>query len=210
MVGGAAGEEDVPSPIDFHREEEARAWVADTVARRPYRARFFAAFAEALNGHGAPPLRVLELGSGPGHLAKTILRRCAIAEYVALDFSEAMHALARDYLGETGNPVTFLTRDFRDAQWNEGLGGFDAVVTHQAAHEMRHKRHLRHLLSATRACLKPGGMLLYCDHHAGEGRHPDLMATRDEQIAAMAEAGFPRARTLLEDHGLHLIMGTAP
>jgi hypothetical protein len=39
-------DDDVPSPIDFHDPVQARAWVEDTVKRRPYRPRFFAAFAE--------------------------------------------------------------------------------------------------------------------------------------------------------------------
>ena len=58
-------DDDVPSPIDFHDPVQARAWVQDTIRRRPYRPRFFAAFASALNERFDKPLDILELGSGP-------------------------------------------------------------------------------------------------------------------------------------------------
>jgi cyclopropane fatty-acyl-phospholipid synthase-like methyltransferase len=74
-------------------------------------------------------LRILELGSGPGQLARAILERCDVDTYVALDFSPAMHAIAAEHLGELAHRVTFDVRDFREAAWAEGLGAFDAVVT---------------------------------------------------------------------------------
>jgi len=62
----------VPSPIDFADVAQARAWVADTVRRRPGRLQFGPAFAAALNAC-FNTIRVVELGSG--HLADAILRR---------------------------------------------------------------------------------------------------------------------------------------
>ena len=64
---------------------------------------------------------MLELGSGPGHLAREILTRCAITDYVALDFSPVMHGLARDHLGALAARVTFTTRDFRHPTWTADL-----------------------------------------------------------------------------------------
>jgi hypothetical protein len=40
-----ANEEDVPSPIDFHDRKAALAWEMETVAKRAWRTKFFAAFA---------------------------------------------------------------------------------------------------------------------------------------------------------------------
>ena len=130
---------DVPSPIDFHDASQARAWVEDTIARRPYRAQFFAAFVDALNARCGKAISVLELGSGPGHLAEHILKSCDVAHYVALDFFAAMHDLAQERLAPFLKIVKFARRDFRDANWTDGLGKFDAIVTMQSAHETRHK-----------------------------------------------------------------------
>jgi len=96
----------VPSPVDFHDPAQARAWEEWTVAGKPWRPQFFAAFAAALNvaNPARVPLAILEIGSGPGHLAGQILRDCLVRRYVALDFSAAMHGLARARL------TTFLDR----------------------------------------------------------------------------------------------------
>lgn len=129
-------------------------------------------------------LRVLELGSGPGHLAREIVTRCDVAEDLALEFSGARHALAREHLGELGSRITFVTGDFRSPAWTTDLSAFDAVVTMQAVNETRHKRHALPLLAQARGVLRPGGQLLYGDHYFDEGKKPGLMLDRAEQPAA--------------------------
>lgn len=80
---------------DIHDPYQARAWEKDTVRKRPMRPMFFAKMVEALKARFTMPIEVLELGSGSGHLAEAILKGCAVTRYGALDFSEAMHQLAR-------------------------------------------------------------------------------------------------------------------
>jgi SAM-dependent methyltransferase len=198
------GDIDVPSPIDFHDPAQAKAWEQDTIARRPSRPEFFSAFLSELKHSFARPFSVLELGSGPGHLAQTILRECPEASYCALDFSEAMHTLARERLGALSRRVKFVTKDFRSHDWHEDFSTFDAVVSMQAAHELRHKRHLPILLSQTTQVLTPGGVLLYCDHYAEGGQNPDLMLTRDDQPLALEDAGFGHVRRVLDKGGMAL------
>jgi SAM-dependent methyltransferase len=112
-------------------------------------------------------------------LADRLLRNRAISEYVLLDFSEAMHDLARDRLGDEPR-ARYVTRDFRQPDWADGLGLFDAVVTLQAAHEARHRRRLPDILAATRTLLRPGGAFLYCDHYAEAMNGVALYVGRDE------------------------------
>lgn len=194
-------DDDVPTPIDFHDPEHARQWVVDTAQRRPFRPRFFAAFCAALPQHA---IDVLELGSGPGQLAREILTHCNVRSYSALDFSAAMHALAGEHLGALAQRVTFVMRDFRDPAWTLGLGPFDAIVTMQAAHETRHKRHLVPFLARARTVLAPTGVLLYCDHFAGGTANPALVVERDEQPAALHAAGFATVSRLYEEGGMAL------
>jgi SAM-dependent methyltransferase len=197
------GDSDVPSPVDFHDPAQAQAWETDTIERRPWRPEFFAAFASVLNKNFAGPFSVLELGSGPGHLTRVILLECPQANYCALDFSEAMHGLARERLAALSRRVQFVTRDFCKPDWYQGLAA-DAIVTMQAAHELRHKRHLPKLLLQVRDVLRSGGIFLYCDHYSEGGQNPDLMLAREEQPQALDNAGFTDVRRLLDKGGMAL------
>jgi SAM-dependent methyltransferase len=199
--------DDVPSTIDFRDPAQAKAWTATTMARRPYRTQFFAGFVAAIRDRFSQSISLLELGSGPGHLAEQILRHCQVSRYVALDFSAAMHDLAHENLGALASKMEFVERDFRAADWPKGLGLFDGVVTMQAAHETRHKRHLPDFLSRARQCLAPEGMLLYCDHYweAGTAKNPELDASAEEQLLALRSAGFTHVERLLDIGGMALI-----
>ncbi|HET9991186.1 MAG TPA: class I SAM-dependent methyltransferase [Kofleriaceae bacterium] len=188
--------EDVPTSVDFQNPAHARQWTDETPRKRPWRTDFFLEFAKALGGK---QLRILELGSGPCHLARAILERCDVAEYLALDFSDAMHDLAREHLGELASRVTFVTRDFRAPDWTTGLSALDAIVTMQAVHETRHKRRALPLLAQARAVLRPGGQLLYCDHYFEEGKLPGLMLDRFEQPEMLRAAGYSNV-VLVRDH----------
>jgi len=200
-------DEDVPIRVDFRDPATCRTWIDETRIKRPYRPRFFAAFCAALAG---TRLRILELGSGPGQLAREILSHCDVASYTALDFSPAMHAIAAEYLGDLARRVTFVVRDFREPAWPEGLGPFDAVVTLQAAHEARHKRHLIPLLSRARTVLAPGGVLLYADHYlTPASKLPALAPTRDDQPRALETAGFTGVQLLHEEGNMALWSGTS-
>lgn len=201
-----ATQTDVPSPIDFHDLAQARKWEADTVRNRPWRPEFFAAFVSALNATFDRPFSLLELGSGPGHLAEHILSCCDVISYTALDFSPAMHELARARLTKFAGKVDFVLRDFTKPGWDKDLGKFDAVATMQAAHEVRHVRHLPRLLRDASELIVDDGLFLYCDHYAG-ARGPDdpeLYLRPEEQPLALEEAGFYAIEKRLDKGGMAL------
>lgn len=195
---------DVPSPINFHDPAQARTWMERTAVSRPWRPEFFQAFSATLNARSSHPLRILELGSGPGQLASAVLTSCGVSQYVALDFSGAMHDLAREQLGPLAAKVKFVRRDFRRPEWNAALGKFDAVITLQAAHETRHQDRLPGLLARARASLKTGGILLYCDHYRGTLKNPLLYLERQLQPRALRAAGFVHIERLLDKGGMAL------
>ncbi len=202
-------DEDLPIRVDFRDPATARTWVEETRIKRPYRPRFFAAFCAALASRRR--LRILELGSGPGQLAREILLHCDVQTYVALDFSPAMHAIAAEHLGELASHVTFVTRDFREPTWPVDLGTFDAVVTLQAAHETRHKRHLVPLLERARTVIARGGVLLYADHYlTPESKLPGLSPAREDQPLALERAGFVDVELRHEEGNMALWCGTNP
>ena len=109
-----------------------------------------------------------------------------------LDFSAAMHELAKHRLGPRTERIRFVHRNFRDDEWPLGLGRFDVVVTNQAVHELRHKRYAPAFHAAVRKVLTPGGSYLVSDHYFGDGglQNENLYMTIAEQRAALLGAGF--------------------
>lgn len=198
---------DVPSPIDLRRMEDAVQWADSAMSKRPWRTEFFSAFATIIGNQSlGSTCRVLELGSGPGFLAEQLLRAHAAIDYVALDFSLAMHELAAERLEALADRVQFVHRSFREAVWPEGLGKFEFVVTQQAVHELRHKRYAVSLHTQVRELLIPGGAYLVCDHFFGEGgmSNNQLYMSIAEQKQSLLSSGFSKVEQVLLKGGLVL------
>ncbi len=188
---------DVPPGVDFLDAAQTAAWVAacevDKPWRVPVRERFAALIAELPSS-----ARILELGSGPGLLAETILESCSNVEsYTLLDFSPHMLELSQQRLSRF--PMCrFVEANFRRRDWHTLVSGkFTAIVAMQAVHEIRHKRHVPGLYRELAALLAPSGLLAVCD---GIPRDPsvlwqvNLCMTAEEQLEAFAVAGLTDAR----------------
>jgi SAM-dependent methyltransferase len=171
---------------------DAREWER-TAQDRPGRAEIFEAFGRELVALGKSDLIVLELGSGPGFLATYLLDTLATVRLTLLDFSAAMHSLARLRIGpRMMTRVDLVERNFKEPGWSRGLGSFDAVITNQAVHELRHKRYAAQLYAEVKDILRPEGSFLVSDHFFGDGGLPNdqLYMTAAEQRAALFSAGF--------------------
>lgn len=192
--------DDVPSPIDLCDPAVAHTWAREADAKRPWRAQVRNAFAEIIGGMSAR--RVLELGSGPGLLAERILRSCAVESYTLFDFSQPMLDLSRERVRDRA--ATFVLGDFKQPDWGRAFAEpFDAIVTMQAVHELRHKRHATTLYRQIHELLWPEGRLLVCDHVPVNDS--GLYSTEAEHHAAMIGAGFLTVTTEALLHGLYLI-----
>jgi SAM-dependent methyltransferase len=203
-------ETDVPIRVDHRDPATARAWIEDTRIRKPFRPNFFAAFCAALSSRRQ--LRILELGSGPGQLAREVLLHCDVSTYVALDWSQAMHDIAAEHLGDLARRVTFVVRDFREPTWPANLGVFDAIVTQQAVHETRHRRHALPLLQRARTLLVPGGLMLYCDGYLTDPDAPlaALSLAPSDQPRTLERAGFVDVCLLHDEGNIALYSATNP
>jgi ubiquinone/menaquinone biosynthesis C-methylase UbiE len=190
---------------------DASEWEAAAMEKRPWRTQFFEKFADELLHLEPPAGRVLELGSGPGFLAIKLLSEFADLRMTLLDFSEAMHALAWKRLGRALNRVEFLVGDFKEPEWTQDLNAFDAVVTTQAVHELRHKRYAEQLHRQVTTVLRPGGTYLVCDHFLGAGgmTNDQLYMSVAEQKFAIEAAGYNSVRQILLKGGLVMHRATA-
>lgn len=202
---------DVSSPIDLRQMSDAKDWANTALQKRPARTEFFNSFATAIVSCQKPNPCILELGSGPGFLAQHLLDTVSVAEYIALDFSGAMHQLAQERLGTHTQKMHFIERSFKDDNWTLGLEKFDMVITMQAVHELRHKSYAINLFKQVQQVLKPKGIFLVCDHYTGtddngvEGMQNDqLYMTIAEQYSALQHAGFSKIRQLLVLQGMVL------
>lgn len=197
---------DVPSSIDLRLMSDAREWEQTAMSKRPWRTEFFSRFSTEIKNMPPSAHRILELGSGPGFLAEHLLTSLDCIKCVLLDFSPAMHQLAKDRLGPLAGRAEFIERSFKLPDWMDGLGQFDCVVTNQAIHELRHKSYASQLHQQVRAVLKPGGLYLICDHFCGEGgmKNDQLYMSVEEQKEALISAGFLSVEQVMLKGGLVL------
>ncbi|MGE0450203.1 MAG: class I SAM-dependent methyltransferase [Vicinamibacterales bacterium] len=128
---------------------------ADSV---PHRAEGEAALLEWMP---RPLRRVLDLGSGDGRLLRLIIRGCAPAESVALDFSVAM--LERLRARFDAQPSVRIVSHDLDHPLPVELGEFDAIVSSFAIHHLVHARK-RALYAEIHERLRPGGVFCNLEH----------------------------------------------
>gem|GEM_PF-2236345 len=130
-----------------------------------------------------------------------ILSRTAGIQYTLLDFSPAMHILAKRRLASIDcSAVQYLECDFKNTGWSNPLGQYDAILTNQAVHELRHKRDAPDFFMQIRGLLKPDGILLFCDQYYGDDgmRNDQLYMSLEEQRGALASAGFKVSEVLVK------------
>ena len=191
---------DVPSPIDLKDMMDAQEWER-TAMQRPFREEFFEAFNTQLGLLEEHKLSAIELGAGPGFLALHILSRGPGIHYTLLDFSLAMHTLAKRRLEPLdGVEVKYVECDFKTAGWADSLDQYDVVLSNQAVHELRHKRYARDFFIQVRSLLKANGILLFCDHYCGEGglSNDQLYMSLEEQREVLRSAGFKASEVLVK------------
>lgn len=197
---------DVPCSEDLRDPVQAKAWADAADRRRPLRVRVRAVVVAQL-ARLPRAARVLELGSGPGFLAERVLAHCPhLAGYTLFDVSEPMLQMSRARVGRYA-AATFALGDFRSEGWAGSVQGlFDAVVSMQAVHEVRHKRHVPRLYSQIHDLLTPGGLFLMCDRTPEDdsARSTALFMTAAEQLQALRGAGFVDVRVVMSGDALAL------
>ncbi len=209
-----ASEEDVPYGEDFHDPAVAAAWAEAVMRKRPWRTTIFEHFVAIVGGASLARTRVLELGSGPGFLADQLLARCpTIAKYTLLDFSEAMLEQSRIRLRGYEDRTEFLRADFKTDSWPRLVRSpVDFVVSLQAVHELRHKRHAARLYTQIASLLGPSAEVLVCDHlpeGAHTPRHRVLYMTAEETLQVLGAAGLVDAKIVWSDHDMALYRARA-
>jgi SAM-dependent methyltransferase len=125
-----------------------------------YKKEVYALFVDVL-ARLRPGARILDVGAGPGHLAREFFRRRrgGRASWVLLDSSAELLGIARARLASRRRRVKAVQRDFNSPGWDHGLGRFDAVVSNNALFCVAARR-LAGFYAACHRRLKRNGLLL--------------------------------------------------
>lgn len=104
--------------------------------------------------------KVLDLGTGDGHLVDLVLRRRPKAHCVGVDASVHMLRVARHRF-RWQKRVEILHHDLNDPIF--ALGPFDAIVSRFATHNLDRRRQLK-LYAEVFSLLNPGGVFCNLEH----------------------------------------------
>ena len=102
------------------------------------------------------PIRVLDLGSGPGTLSELVLERYRRAEVVAFDLTEEMLDAARERCHAFGDRFLAVEGDFS----TDDFGcSYDVILAGLALHHLEDEQR-RQAFRRIFAALRPGGVFL--------------------------------------------------
>lgn len=115
-----------------------------------------------------PAPRVLELCSGPGVLAQSLLSALPTLHYVGIDLSPVLLEFARQQLQSHAARTTFLQANLNEGEWLTVLARadatpFHAVVTVQSLHDLGGEAEVARIYSVAQQLLAPGGLFLNAD-----------------------------------------------
>ena len=173
----------------------------------------------------AAPQRVLDLGTGDGHLLGLVRDAHPAVAGVALDFSAEMLGRVRARFAD--DPDVRVVEHNLDHPLPESLGTFDVVVSAFAIHHVSHERK-RALYGEVRRHLAHGGVFCNLDHVSSptEGLHEAFLARLgtvsdtddpsnqlldvETQLRWLRELGFESVDCHWKWRELALLAGAAP
>ena len=172
----------VPEPEVMDTAEEASAYDAMDHAQ------VNRDFVERLLSLGARG-RMLDVGTGPGHIPLLVVDRLADCTVVAVDLSPAMLAIAADRVASSPHRARIELRQDDAKALALADASFDAVFSNTILH---HFGDPRPFLREVARVLRPGGVLLIRDLY-----RPDSDAAVDRLVATHAASAGPLGQGLL-------------
>lgn len=184
---------------EFHDADFVRGWAKRFVPTAP-RLRLFDLILEQIAKPGVPGAHVVELGIGPGYMARHILERNGAVTYEGVDFSDEMFDIARATLGDLMGRVTLTKADFLDAAWPSKLSRQPgAMISTWALHDLGSEDAVASVYRRCFETLPPGGVLVNGDFIKPDGTafeyEPGRFAIA-RHLELLTDAGFLNAQCL--------------
>jgi SAM-dependent methyltransferase len=184
---------------EFHDEEFARGW-AQRFVPTPDRISLFNTILSELKAFIPNKGRVVELGIGPGYLAKYLLEAMSAVEYHGIDFSRAMIDIARNRLSNYSERITYTQVDLVQDDWENMVDKpINAIVSTWALHDLGSQENVNTVYEKSSNALGNKGILLNGDFIRPNGTTHEFEAGRFEitrHLELLRNAGFEKAECL--------------
>lgn len=164
-----------PFPSPVVSEEQLEVWKRESVVRSfnqgsrqaiPLAPQQMDVVHRILAIHELEVGRVLDLGSGDGFAAASIMDRYPLTHLVLVDFSPPMLEEARGHFADAPFPVEYVEGDLREDSWWPDVqrsGPFDLVISRYAIHHIADELKQK-LYAQVFQFLRPGGVFINIEH----------------------------------------------
>jgi SAM-dependent methyltransferase len=184
---------------EFHDPAFVQGWADRFVPTAP-RLALFDMILDQIQRLGIAEASVLELGIGPGYMARHILERDDTVTYEGLDFSEAFFEVAKRTLGKLSERVTLTKADLMDQFWPARLARSPhAIISTWALHDLGSQQAIANVYGRCFDALPESGVLVNGDFIKPDGTNWDYEPGRFEiarHLDLLREAGFKNPTSL--------------
>ncbi len=189
----------------FHDAAFVRGWADRFVPTAP-RLQLFDLILDQICRPCVPNRHVLELGIGPGYMARHILERNQTVTYEGLDFSEVFFEIARETVGDMLHRVTLTKADLMNQSWPRYLSKRPgAIISTWALHDLGGQQAVADVYARCYETLPVGGVLVNGDFIKPDGTTWDYEPGRFEisrHLELLRKSGFsdPKSLAYLEQN----------
>lgn len=184
---------------EFHDDEFVRGWASRFEPTAP-RLQLFDMILAEVEKLGKADSHVVELGTGPGYMARHILERNSALGYEALDFSDVFMQVAKETIDDLCHRVTFTNADLMTTDWPQKLSKRpDAIISTWALHDLGGQQPVADVYARSYETLPAGGLLANGDFIKPDGTEWDYEAGRfsiERHLELLREAGFKDPKSL--------------
>ena len=184
---------------EFHDAEFVRGWANRFVPTEP-RLRLFDMILHQIALPGIANTHVVELGIGPGYMARHILERNGKISYQGIDFSQVFFEIAKETIGELMHRVTLTTADLMDQSWPRKLTRTPgAIISTWTLHDLGSQQAVADVYARCYETLPQGGVLVNGDFIKPDATTWDYEPGRFEisrHIELLRRAGFSEPKSL--------------
>ncbi|MGB8609594.1 class I SAM-dependent methyltransferase [Bradyrhizobium sp.] len=154
---------------EFHDANFVRGWANRFVPTRD-RLKLFDMISEQISQPSLPNAHVVELGIGPGYMARHLLERNPVISYEGLDFSEVFFEIAKETIGDLMHRVTLTKADLMNQAWPKKLSKTPgAIISTWALHDLGSQQAVADVYVRCYETLPKGGVLANGDFIKPEG-----------------------------------------
>ena len=184
---------------EFHDAAFVRGWANRFVPTEP-RIQLFDMILDQIARPGVPNTHVVELGIGPGYMARHILERNGKISYEGVDFSEVFFEIAKETLDDMMHRVTLTKADFMDPSWPQNLTRTPgAIISTWTLHDLGSQQAVADVYARCYETLPEGGVLVNGDFIKPGGTTLDYEPGRFEigrHIELLRQARFSDPKSL--------------